>query len=250
MKFIRSIGIMYILSVMITGCAPTIEPPAEMGYAYIPLDTGRYYIYNVDSIYKECSTTLNLLDTVHYQVKEYYHSIVMDADNQPVMRIVRYYRSDTTQSWTTMTPDVWFMDTTVTRMEKVEENLKFVKLTFPISEGASWDGNAFNVLSSQSYFYGEPAIPFNNGVINFDTTVTVYQQLDTNMIQYYYFTETFAKNIGMVHKLEFNIDNLQISTSDCPPWPYSPFDWFQVPKLWRIKRGSMVTYNLIEYGFE
>lgn len=243
-------SVLIILSFIAVGCSTETEPPVDMGYSYIPLDTGRYYIYDVDSIYKECSTSINLLDTVHYQIKEYYHSIVLDASNNPVLRIERYYRADSTQSWNTMTPDVWFIDTTITRFEKVEENIKFVKMIFPITEGTTWDGNAYNVFAQQDYFYGAPQSSFNNGVSIFDNTVTVYQQLDTNMIEYYYFTETYAKDVGMIYKTKYNVENLQTSTGNCPPWPYWPLDWYQVPKLWRIKKGSLVTYKLIDYGFE
>lgn len=245
MKTKGYIAALFCFSILWCSCDPVVEPPADMGYNYFPLDTGRYYIYNVDSIYIYCDLGVN--DTVQYQVKEYYESIVLDANNNPVIRIERYYRADSTQSWNLMTPDIWFVDSTITRLEKIEENIRLVKMIYPVSEGMTWDGNAFNVFDQQDYTYLDVDVPFNNGIFTFDSTVTVEQLNDTNMIEHYYFSETYARNIGMVAKKEFSIESLKSMDSGCPT--LTTF-WYLYPGLARIKKGSLVTYKLIEYGFE
>ncbi len=232
---------------LLISCEPTIEPPVDMGYNYFPIDTGRYYIYDVDSIFIDCPT---YNDTTHYQVKEYYESTFIDASNNPAIRIERYYRSDSTQSWLTMTPDVWFLNRNTTRLEKVEENLRFVKMTYPVDMDYSWNGNAYNVLPAQDYYYQGQDVALNNGIYQFDSTLTVVQYQDTNQIQYYYFTETYARNVGMVRKQEYDIETLMVDTNACGPWPYTGLQWYQVPKLLRIQKGTIVNYKIIDYGFE
>lgn len=235
----------------------TIEPPVDMGYNYIPIDTGRYYIYDVDSIYIECAVGLN--DTTNYQIKETYPSTFLDANGVIALNVTRYYRSDSTQAWALMTPDVWWLQRTTTRLEKSEENLRIVKMTYPIDENYTWNGNAYNILPAQDYTYGQNDISFNNGFEIFDSTITVYQKEDTgNLIQYYLFTETYARNVGMVHKQKFNIQEAIIYDSNdaAPPlgscWELipPPMFWYQIPILQRIKKGSIVIYKLIDHGFE
>lgn len=236
---------------LLTSCAPTIEPPVDMGYNYIPIDTGRYYIYDVDSIYIDIIADPDINDTTHYQIKETYPSTFIDGMGETAINVTRYYRSDSTQAWVLMTPDVWWLKRTTTRLEKREENLTFVKMTYPIDKTYTWDGNAYNTLGTQDYYYGDEDISFDNGFELFDSTITVYQQFDTSsLIQYYLFTETYARNRGMVHKFEINITDLILDTTEISPWPYPGLNWYMVPKLKRIRTGSWVEYKLIDDGFE
>src|SRR5688572_28805647 len=138
MKLRYFIPLLAIVSGLVTSCNPTIEPPADMGYNFIPIDTGRYYIYQVDSIRIQCQTPI--FDTAHYEIKEFYPYTFLDGSNETAVACIRYYREDSTQAWTligdsVLTPNVWWLKRTTTRLEKSEENLKIVKMTYPIVEG-------------------------------------------------------------------------------------------------------------------
>jgi len=235
------------LLLVISSCQPTIEPPVDMGYSYCPMDTNRYYIYNVDSIYIDLTpTTTDIYDTTYYQIKETHPYNFIDAMGDTVLNITRFYRTDTTQAWSpyTSTPDVWWMKRTTTRLERTEENLTFTRLTFPFDENYRWDGNAYNVLNEQEYFYGHIAQPYDSMTAYFPNTVTVVQDFDTtNMIHYFYTEEVYAHEVGMISKTKFNITDLITDFSIMPNWPTTP-------KLKRIYTGSMVTIKLVEYGYE
>jgi hypothetical protein len=231
---------------LLSSCAPTVEAPVDMGYDFIPNDTDRYYIYNVDSIYIDLFATPDIYDTTHYQIKETHPYTFIDGMGDTVLNITRFYRADSTQPWTPygMTPDVWWMKRTNTRLERTEENLTFVKMTYPIDVNYTWNGNAYNVLGAQDYFYGPIDVPYDSLTAFFPKTITVVQKFDTtNMIQYYYDDEVYARGVGMISKTEFNIPTLITDTSTLP-------NWFAYPHLKRIKHGSMVTTKLIEYGYE
>jgi len=249
----------FLLLAMIAGtsCGPTIEPPVDMGYNFIPIDTGRYYIYRVDSIRISCID--NVFDTVHYEMKETYPYTFLDGSNEIAVACIRYYRPDSTYSWSLLgdsvwTPNVWWIKRTTTRLEKSEENLKIVKMTYPIQTDYEWDGNAYNSNPAKTYYYGTPDVSFNNGFQTFGNTVTVYHEVDTsNLIQYTYETETYARDIGMVHKRWYSFT--AITTSAPSGFVFCDAmlggqQWYTVPILQRVKNGHLVNYTLIEYGFE
>ncbi len=235
-----------IVTALLSSCEPTIEPPVDMGYNYAPMDTDRYYIYNVDSIYIDLTGSIDIYDTTHYQIKEMHPYTFLDAMNDTVLNVTRFYRADTTQPWSpyTSTPDVWWMKRTTTRLERTQENLTFVRMTYPIDINYRWDGNAYNVLDEQEYFYGHVGEPYDSMTAYFPNTVTVVHDFDTsNMIQYYYSEEVYADNVGMISKTKFIIPTLITSFVIDPAWPTKP-------KLKRIYTGSMVTIKLVEYGYE
>jgi hypothetical protein len=146
-----------------------------------------------------------------------------------------------------MTADVWWIKRTTTRFEKREENLTFIKMTYPIDVNYTWDGNAYNTLGTQMYSYGAMDVSFYDGTNTYDSTITVTHRVDTNLIEYFHFKETYARNIGMVSKYEYNVNNLILDTTELSPWPYTGLEWYGVPKLCESNR-FVVTYKLIEYG--
>lgn len=252
---------MYLLAItgLLTSCAPTVEPPGDFGYNYIPIDTGRYYIYDVDSIIINYDATPHQNDTFHYQVKEFYPSTFIDGMGDTVVNVTRYYRTDTTQPWAiTSGTNVWWLKRTTTRLEKTEENLTFVKMTYPIDVNYTWDGNAYNILGAQDYYYRPMDVSFNNGINTYDSTITVVQQDDTSQINFYRNTETYARNIGMVHKKIIQVPSAIINDCNNPGavatsgWQYIPCPsfWYQIFILNRIRKGYIVEYKLKEYGFE
>lgn len=245
---------------LLTGCAPNIEPPLEFGYNFIPIDTGRYYIYDVDSMYFDCTAVPQANDTFHYQIKEFYPYTFVDGMGDTVVCCTRYYRTDTTQPWAiTGGTNVWWIKRTTSRFEKREENLTYVKMTYPIDEDYSWDGNAYNPLGQQEYYYGSRDLAFNNGILSFDSTITVYQMVDTiTVLKYNYCTETYARNIGMIHKLKilvpqaivYDQNDAIVPADACEQNIPAPYDWYQFYILDRIHHGTIVEYKLREYGFE
>lgn len=234
--------------IIMISCNQT-EEPADIGRSYFPDDIGRFYIYQVDSVYVDCNFSIR--DTFHYQVKEYYESTYLDNMGDTAIRLEIYKRTDSTAQW--QLTDIWNAKVLPTRIEKVEENNRFVKLTFPIIEGEEWDGNEYNFLDPWYYSYGAVDVPFNNGFMDYDSTVLVTQFSDQlpptpNIIEMNVFTETYARNVGMIQKVKINFDALTVNNPPCGPLPVLP--WNLNPVTERIDKGYLVTYTLIDYGFE
>lgn len=108
--------------------SPEPEAPAYP-YAYYPLDTGLYRIYQVDSIiYNE--TFAN--DTTSWQVMEVLTDTFYDLEGHLNYTIERSRRSDATQPWEII--NVWQVGAIDGRIEKAENNLRFIKLTTPLKQ--------------------------------------------------------------------------------------------------------------------
>lgn len=235
---------------MLLACNKT-EDPADIGRSYFPDQLQRYYIYQVDSVYVDCG--FNIRDTFSYQVKEYYDAAYIDGEGDTAIRLELYRRVDENDNW--QITDVWTVKKLPTRVEKVEENNRFVKLTFPVVQDDEWDGNEYNYLDAWYYYYGEVDVAYNNGYLNFDSTVQVTQYNNQypppgNLIEMNYFTETFARNVGMVEKVKISFDAIASNTGTCSDKLPAGQLWNTVPIMQRIKEGYVVYYRLTEYGFE
>ena len=73
----------------------------------------------------------------------------IDDNDKEVIRIERYYRDTDTNSW--VIKDVWHAQIVNATAQKIEENIRYIKLVFPSEIGKSWDGNAFNTIDYQEY---------------------------------------------------------------------------------------------------
>lgn len=184
----------------------------DEGYNYFPFEVGKYVIYDVDSIVHNDFT--QTVDTFKYQVKEYYESMFLDNSGRNTMRIERYKRdfndTITYASIPWSLSDVWEANLTKTTAEKVEENIRYVKLGFPIGGVKSWNGNAYNVLGEQNYIYKDINTPRTIGNMAFDSTLFVKQDSSENLIAKKIYNEIFAKNVGMVYKeiIDVQSDNI------------------------------------------
>jgi hypothetical protein len=131
--------IIVILSFSIISCSKTEQYPTPSISDYLPLQTGKYITYQLDStIFINFGTKDT---TISYQVKYVTDSLIADNTGRPAYRIFRYIRK---------TPnDAWISDATMMAintgisLEWIENNLRFVKLRTPITENYNWKGHTF-----------------------------------------------------------------------------------------------------------
>ena len=111
----------------------------DLGYTYFPTEIGQYVIYQVDSIsYNDFFNPVKI-DTTHFQLKELVQSHFTDNEGRESDRLERYVRKNDSLPW--VLRDVWYQTRTSTKAEKVEENVRFVKLIFPVEVNQKWNGN-------------------------------------------------------------------------------------------------------------
>lgn len=206
----------FLTAVLFTACKKqTEEYPSAVLNDYMPLETGKYIIYQLDSI----RYGLSLIPIKKsYQVKFQVDSLITDNLGRPAYRIYRFIRTATTEPW--LEDDTYIAINTGNSLEFVENNLRFIKLKLPVTQDYTWKGNAFinttsdtsafdfRYLDNWDYAYDSVDAPLTLGGLNIENTVKVLQKDevignpdDPNAYsEVNYGAEYYAKGIGMVYK--------------------------------------------------
>ncbi len=216
----------------VTSCKRQVYtyPSNPLTNYFMPLQVGKYVTYRLDSL---TFYYYGQKDTItRYLAKDSVEAAIMDNLGRPSWIITRYLSDTTGAQWA---PNESYVVTPTTQtVEVVENNLRFLKLAFPMDEGFSWAGNTYlpsNPYSdptSQDYFDFSGALnlnlqrwnytyqnvnkPFQAGPRVYDSTITILQVndsgnvfnnapvIDTSFASKTYWTETYARNIGLVYR--------------------------------------------------
>ena len=185
---------------------------------YFPLQVGKYIIYRLDS------TALlpfgTGFTTRSYRVKDVVDAEITDNKGRKSYRIYRSitdtaginpYRSLTTYLITPQGND-W--------IEYVDNNMRFMKLRWPILPTIQWKGNSFFSIPNSfyddwTYRYDSIGKPYSILGKPYDNTVKVVHQDTLNGVrgpitffttyqEYTYSSERYAKGIGLIEKNFFH----------------------------------------------
>ncbi len=212
MKTIKYLIIIATLTSLITSCKKNEDQaPLYLGYNYFPVNVGRVMIYDADSTVTDEFTQATT--THHFQIKEVIDSTFMDNENRPTQRIVRYVRDSSNAAWNIF--KVWSATLTNTRAERYEDNVRYVKLVFPVKQDIHWNGNALNTNDALEYKYTDVNSPMMLNNVSYDSVLTVLQDEEDNLIEHRYFTEQYAAGVGMIYKenvkqeIDFNLQTVK-----------------------------------------
>lgn len=188
-----------------------VKSPVKNYLGYFPLDQGRWVIYDVDSIvHLEDDDATNRPDTsiatFHFQIMEVIDESFTDGEGNEAFRISRFKRQDSSQPWDFQ--GIWIQNLTFNSAQRVEDNIRYVKLAFPFSFQATWNGNAYNSFLTEDYLYSDIHVPSTIGSLSFDSTVTVLQLQDFNLIHRIFKQEKYANHVGLIYKQK---DSLNIN---------------------------------------
>lgn len=108
---------------------------------------------------------------------------------------------------------MWSANLTDHTAERVEENLRFIKMDFPVLLNKSWKGNSLInsdstllYLKDWDYEYTEVNTMTTVDTMQFDSIVTVTQLNEQNAIEKLIFLEKYARSVGMIYKEQQNIE--------------------------------------------
>ena len=206
----------------------------DIGYDYFPTQKGKFVTYQVDSLfYNDFTSTI---DTFQFQIKEIITENFTDLSKRTTQRIERFYRKNSAEEW--VIKDVWFSNRTSNTAEKVEENIRFVKIVFPLKKEVEWNGNRFNNLNEQNYSIIKLNEAFQLGTFNFDSIIYVKQIADSNLIEKKIAYEIYAKQIGLVYKKNLNIRDKNSVIN------------YTLPLELRANSGFDLIYKAIDFGVE
>lgn len=188
------------------------EVDIDLGMDYYPLVIGKYISYKLDSVVYDVTGTGSIAINSSIFLKEEVVDSLRDNEGRLSYRIERSVKQNLSDPW--VIKDVWITTQTETRVERVEENLRFIKMTFPISQGTVWDGNLFidseliipiagesiEIYKNWSYEFDKVGQPEMISDFNFDEVTTVFQSNNENLIELRFSQEKYAKGIGLVYK--------------------------------------------------
>ncbi len=175
-----------------------IVPPVSLNY--FPTEPGTWVSYSVDSIFHAENDNLND-DSVYYfhcEIKEEIDSSFVDGSGKTVQVVNRYYRKDASNDWSII--NVWTQYLTPYAAYRIENNIPLHKLTFPINEDISWNGNDANSEDEEIYSYEYFHEQGSYGGMSFDSTLSVIQMDEDNYIERIYKNEIYATGVGLVYK--------------------------------------------------
>jgi hypothetical protein len=205
---------------------------------YFPLAPGQYRIYDVDSVQFNDVTMTS--DTFRYQLMEVVDSTVTMVDglseSTALYDLKIYKRSDDTQPW----QHTHYAQAGIskTRAERSENNLRFIKLAFPVSINKSWHGNAFLSDSTESiyspdwlYTYTAVDTTFSHQGALYNRCIVVTQYNNQNLIEKDTEREIYAHGIGLVYKNATHVERQNLADPN-----------------WIPEKGFIVTRSLREHN--
>ncbi|MFY0600563.1 MAG: hypothetical protein JXR03_12905 [Cyclobacteriaceae bacterium] len=167
----------------------------DLGYDFYPVNTIYERVYEV----MEISYDLFGPDTTHYQLREFASDSILSDFDATTYVLSRETRLDETSDWEL--DSLWSLRLHPNYLVIVENNVPFVKLSFPVAEGRSWNGNAFNTRSSVNYSYEELSEWISDSqIIPNELIKVVIADVPANLVSQDQRFEVYSKGLGLIEK--------------------------------------------------
>lgn len=186
----------------------------ELGKEYFPVTKGHTIEYAIDSIiYNDFKKTT---DTFAMEFKDVIGESFTDNEGRESFVVNRYRRQDSTYGWEDMM--TYYATKTNFRVEVIENNLRMIKIVFPVKLKTAWAGNIYipaqidddlNWLWNWNYQYSSINKSFDNGKKVFENALEIDENDEqTNDPDLYpnsfaskvYAKEVYAKNVGLIYR--------------------------------------------------
>lgn len=185
------------LSALFPACSKDKTEPVDLGLEYFPKNVGHWVEYQVDSSwYNEGDA---IYGSRSYRLRETIFEEFTDPEGRPAQRIRRSVQ-DSTGAW--YTKDIWWQTRDNYYAERSEENLRRLKLSFPVKGNRYWNTNVYNTAEERELTYGELHVPALVDGTSFDSTITVESTYFNNIIDTLMLEERWAKHVGMVSRFQ------------------------------------------------
>lgn len=186
--------------------------------SYFPLDSGDYSIYRVKYVvYNDFERTV---DTMSYFLKEQIGKRETDNLGKGYNRVERYYKMDSIGAqW--QFNKVWAAQVHNDMAYRIEENQRFIAISFPLYINKEWDGLVYirkdttisipgGTIDMYKDWGNFKIMSFDKAEnfegINYDSVLTIKRVDKINNIERRYSLEKYAKNIGLISKQDTILD--------------------------------------------
>lgn len=200
--------------------------------SYFPLNQGKEWTDSVQRIWIDAPS--NVYDTTLLVYKTIVDSIENENTTQKIY-CSTYLKEN--ESW--IIDHVFWYEKTKNQLIRFEDNMMWLDLVFPLNEGKEWNPYAYSIYADTVLRNTVHSINKMKVVDNvpYDSTLTIYHQMDSTLIYKYTDVSIFAAGYGLLSKKKVSI------VSDDPNYDYT------LPIEERIKTAQFITVKRI-YNYE
>ncbi len=211
------------------------------GSQYHPVGLEKFWTYRVDSV--TVTNAGSAISSSTSFLRETLISSFINPNGDTTYVLDRAFSSSADGPFTST--DRWTLEKTNDRLIRVEENLQFVNLLFPIQVGATWNGNLFDdqIISSVSqqqiriYRDWDYTVlsAFDQATVEgvtYENVVTVQQAEFETALELRRSIAEYAPNVGLIRR-EMEIFDTQCIDAACQaqPWLDKAMAGFQLTQV-------------------
>jgi len=199
---------------------------------YFPLYEGQEWVDSIQSIWIDSPS--NVYDTTIIVKKTVVDSIVSQNSIDKV-----YCATYNLQNGIWLVDHVFWYELTNTQLIRFEQNMSWLDLVFPLTQGKEWNPYAYNLYSDttlRNVVYSVDKFRYVNN-LPYDSTLIIHHQMDSTLIYKYTDVSIYAYGQGLLSKQKGAI------ISDDPNYDYT------LPIEERIKTGQFISVKRF-YNYE
>jgi hypothetical protein len=214
-----------LLVILFSACKETPDDyTTDFNFEYYPLEVGKFVEYQMDSTIYDPNGDTTVYHSTTY-LKEEIIDTLSDNNGNIVFKIEQYERTADSLPW--IIKKVLTAAILENEAIRTEDNLRFVKLTFPAKKGKQWNGNAHFDAGLIVDVAGETLEMFKGwnyrtqsigeattiGNFQFEETAVVEEADNENLIELRRSFATYAKGVGLAQREMWILDTQCIE--DC-----------------------------------
>lgn len=223
-----------LLLAMVQGCSDQESVPPERIIPeahrdYIRLKAGMQLTYRLDSIiYDDFAETI---DTTTYMVVDEVLEKLADSNGSRRFQLKRTVKPY--QESRVLSSELYSARITPDEYQVFRNNVRKLKLSFPLEEKKRWDGNAYSSRDSQIYRVSTIHEAATVSGRRYDSTLMVIEEQDENLIELNAARTRYAKHVGQIFREQIN---LSYRGDSIPPE--------EIPWEEKANTGNIVRYRL------
>ncbi len=250
-------AILYTLLLLLVSCGKrTIEEintDVSEQQKYFPLAIGQSIDYQVDSITIVTLATGVTRDSSTTFIRETITDTLRDTEGHLQWKVERFERTADSLPW--KIERIWTAEITDQKAVRTEENLRFLRLVFPMTKRSEWNGNlwidpnrtikvadqSIRPFTNWNYEVDSIDIPRQVGAFSFDSVLVVTEVDDENVIEKRLSRTIYAKNIGLVYKEQWILDSQYCNSNPVPT------DCETKPWVEKAEKGYVIRQTVLRY---
>ncbi len=248
MQLYKFILLGFVLTCMTFACKTEEDKySTDLDHDYMALEVGKYIIYEVDStIFDPTGDSLIAYSTTFF--KEEIVDTIHDNNGLPLYKTERYKRKLVSDPW--QVTKVFTQAIDGTQGIVTEDNLRFIKMAFPIRVNNSWNGlvhfnpslivtvagESIQMFKGWNYRILSVDEPETVGDFQLENVMTLREADDENLIEKRFSHEKYARGIGLVFRERWILDTQCIEGCEGMTWEEKAEKGF-------IMRQTMIDHN-------